>query len=69
MPAYLIAHVTVKDDAWMPEYAAMVHDIVHRHDVGITLGNLIELDIRRNRVVGSAHGRLVFHPCRMRAQA
>jgi len=32
MAAYLIAHVTVKDDAWMPDYAAKVHDIVHRHD-------------------------------------
>jgi uncharacterized protein (DUF1330 family) len=31
MPAYLIAHVKVNDDSWIPDYAAHVHDIVHRH--------------------------------------
>ena len=31
MTVYLIAHVTVNDDAWVPAYAASVHDIVHRH--------------------------------------
>ena len=31
MPAYLIANVTVTDDAWLPNYAANVHDIVHKH--------------------------------------
>jgi uncharacterized protein (DUF1330 family) len=29
---YLIAHVKVNDDSWMPEYAEKVHDIVHRHN-------------------------------------
>ncbi|MDH3645791.1 MAG: DUF1330 domain-containing protein [Gammaproteobacteria bacterium] len=31
MPNYLIAQVKVNDDSWIPEYAAHVHDIVHRH--------------------------------------
>lgn len=30
MSAYLIAQVKVNDDNWIPEYAAKVHDIVHR---------------------------------------
>ena len=31
MTAYLIADVKVTDDTWIPEYAAKVHDIVHKH--------------------------------------
>ena len=31
MPNYLIAQVKVNDDSWIPDYAANVHDIVHRH--------------------------------------
>src|SRR5262249_47550296 len=31
MTVYLIAHVKVTDDAWVPAYAASVHDIVHKH--------------------------------------
>jgi len=31
MSAYLIANVKVNDDSWLPEYAAKVHDIVHKH--------------------------------------
>jgi uncharacterized protein (DUF1330 family) len=31
MAHYLIAQVKVTDDSWIPEYAANVHDIVHRH--------------------------------------
>lgn len=31
MAHYLIAHIKVKDDSWIPEYAKNVHDIVHRH--------------------------------------
>ena len=31
MPVYLIANVKVTDDSWIPEYAANVHPIVHRH--------------------------------------
>jgi len=31
MPNYLIAQVKVNDDSWIPDYAAKVHDIVHRH--------------------------------------
>ena len=31
MPHYLIAQVTVNDESWIPDYAANVHDIVHRH--------------------------------------
>lgn len=31
MAAYLIANVLVKDDKWVPEYAAHVHDIAAKH--------------------------------------
>ena len=31
MPAFLIADVTITDDAWVPDYAAKVHDIVEKH--------------------------------------
>ncbi len=31
MAHYLIAQVKVNDDSWIPDYAANVHDIVHRH--------------------------------------
>lgn len=31
MPHYLIAQVEVSEDSWIPEYAAAVHGIVHRH--------------------------------------
>ena len=31
MTVYLIANVKVTDDAWVPAYAASVHDIVHKH--------------------------------------
>ncbi len=31
MAVYLIADVKVTDDAWIPDYAANVHDIVHNH--------------------------------------
>ena len=31
MSVYVIADVKVTDDGWVPEYAAAVHDIVHKH--------------------------------------
>ena len=31
MPVYLIVDVKVTDEAWIPDYAANVHDIVHKH--------------------------------------
>ena len=31
MAVYVIADVKVTDDAWIPEYAAAVHGIVHKH--------------------------------------
>ena len=31
MTAFLIADIKVTNDKWIPEYAASVHDIVHRH--------------------------------------
>ncbi len=31
MTVYIIADVEVTDEAWIPEYAEKVHDIVHRH--------------------------------------
>jgi uncharacterized protein (DUF1330 family) len=31
MAHYLIAQVKVNDDSWIPDYAAKVHEIVHRH--------------------------------------
>jgi len=31
MSVYLIANIKVTDDAWIPAYAEMVHDIVAKH--------------------------------------
>ena len=31
MTAYLIANIKVTDDAWVPNYAANVHGIIHKH--------------------------------------
>ena len=31
MPSFLVAQVKVNDPSWIPDYAANVHDIVHRH--------------------------------------
>ncbi len=31
MSVYVIADVQVTDEAWIPDYAAKVHDIVHKH--------------------------------------
>lgn len=31
MSVYIIAQVKVEDDSWLPDYAANVHDIVHKH--------------------------------------
>lgn len=31
MPVYVIADIRVTDDAWVPTYAASVHEIVHKH--------------------------------------
>ena len=31
MAAFLIAEVKLTDDAWVPDYAAQVHGIVHKH--------------------------------------
>ena len=31
MPVYLIANVKVNEDDWLPDYAANVHEIVHKH--------------------------------------
>jgi uncharacterized protein (DUF1330 family) len=31
MPVYVIADIKVTDDKWVADYAASVHDIVHRH--------------------------------------
>jgi uncharacterized protein (DUF1330 family) len=31
MTAFLIADIKVTDDKWVPDYAASVHDLVHKH--------------------------------------
>lgn len=31
MKIYVIADIKVTNDSWIPEYAANVHDIVHKH--------------------------------------
>ena len=31
MTAFLIADIKVIDDKWVPDYAASVHDLVHKH--------------------------------------
>lgn len=32
MSVFVIAEIEVTDDAWIPEYAEKVHDIVHKYD-------------------------------------
>jgi len=31
MTVYVIAEIEVTDEAWVPEYAAKAHEIVHKH--------------------------------------
>jgi uncharacterized protein (DUF1330 family) len=31
MTVYVIADIKVTDESWIPDYAAKVHDIVHKH--------------------------------------
>jgi uncharacterized protein (DUF1330 family) len=31
MTAYIIANIKVTDDGWVPDYAAKVHEFVHKH--------------------------------------
>jgi uncharacterized protein (DUF1330 family) len=31
MTVYVIADIKVTDDSWVPDYAANVHEIVHKH--------------------------------------
>ena len=31
MSVFVIADIKVTDDGWVPDYAAKVHDIVHKH--------------------------------------
>ena len=31
MAVFMIAEVKVTDDSWIPDYAAKVHEIVHKH--------------------------------------
>jgi uncharacterized protein (DUF1330 family) len=31
MPVYVIADIKITDEAWVPEYAANVHNLVHKH--------------------------------------
>ncbi len=31
MPVYLLADIKVTDDKWVPDYAASVHGLVHKH--------------------------------------
>ena len=31
MSVFLIADIKITDDSWVPNYAANVHDIVHKH--------------------------------------
>lgn len=31
MAVYVIADIKVTDESWLPEYAASVHEIIHRH--------------------------------------
>jgi len=31
MTVYVIADIKITDDKWVPDYAASVHDLVHKH--------------------------------------
>jgi uncharacterized protein (DUF1330 family) len=61
MAAYLIADIKVTDNGWVPEYAASVHDIVHKHGGKYLArsGNVktIELSTIRNTLLTRRPGR------------
>ncbi len=63
MPAYLIADVTITDDAWVPDYAAKVHDIAAKHG-GKYLSRSGAIDTLEGEDPGSTLSALIEFPDR-----
>ena len=68
MAAYLIADVTVTDDAWVPDYAARVHEIAARHG-GRYLSRSGNIDTLEGKPLGSTLVALIEFPSKEAAQA
>ena len=68
MTAYLIADVTVTDDAWVPEYAARVHEIAARHG-GCYLSRSGNIDTLEGKPLGSTLVALIEFPSKDAARA
>ncbi|MEM1344627.1 MAG: DUF1330 domain-containing protein [Pseudomonadota bacterium] len=68
MPAYLIADVTVTDDAWVPPYAGVVHDIAAKHG-GKYLSRSGNIDTTEGEDSGSTLIALIEFPDKAAAQA
>lgn len=68
MTAYLIADVTVTDDAWVPDYAAHVHQIAARHG-GRYLSRSGNLDTLEGTPLGSTLVALIEFPSKEAARA
>ncbi len=68
MTAYLIADVTVTDDAWVPEYGARVHEIAARHG-GRYLSRSGNIDTLEGKALGSTLVALIEFPSKDAARA
>ncbi|MGF1501056.1 MAG: DUF1330 domain-containing protein [Paracoccaceae bacterium] len=68
MPAYLIADVTVTDDAWIPSYAAVVHDMAAKHG-GKYLSRSGNIDVLEGADTGSTLIALIEFPDKAAAMA
>lgn len=68
MTAYLIADVTVTDDAWVPEYAARVHEIAARHG-GRYLSRSGNIDTLEGKPLNSTLVALIEFPSKDAARA
>lgn len=68
MTAYLIADVTVTDDAWVPDYAARVHEIAARHG-GRYLSRSGNIDTLEGKPLGGTLVALIEFPSKDAARA
>lgn len=68
MPAYLIADVKVTDDAWVPDYAARVHEIAAKHG-GRYLSRSGNVDTLEGKPLGGTLVALIEFPSKEAARA
>lgn len=61
MAVFVIADVTVTDDSWIPDYAANVHDIVHKHG-GKYLSRSGNIETLEGEALGSTLVALIEFP-------